>query len=256
MSKLTAKASDNERHKIVARHNSEWWTPTSEAMMARFKEIYSSPESHALIDHELERVRQLGWMDKTSSLGFDGPDVWHFYPLALQEKQAANYNFSNRHETIKTIIRACRANGISMDEQIAYILATVERETGNTFEPVIEAYWLSEKYRKENFSYYPYYGRGFVQITWKHNYEKYSKKLSIDLVSNPDLALENENSLFILIDGFKNGVFTGKKIAEYINSRSIDFFNARRCINGLDHAQEIADSARSYLTNLRNGIYD
>lgn len=256
ISKLTSKAAADERHRIVARHNSEWWTPTSETMIARFKEIYTSPESHALIDHELERVKQLGWMDKTSRLGFDGPDVWHFYPLALHEKQPVPYNFSDRHETIRTIVRTCRANGISMEEQIAYVLATVERETGNTFEPVIEAYWLSEDYRKENFPYYPYYGRGFVQITWKYNYEKYSKKLGIDLVSNPDLALENENSLFILVDGFKNGVFTGKKLADYINSRSIDFFNARRCINGLDHAQEIAESARNYLTDLRNGLYD
>lgn len=81
ISKLTSQTAADERHKIVARHNSEWWTPTSEAMMVRFKEIYTSPESHALIDHELERVRHLGWMDKTSRLGFDGPDVWHFYPL-------------------------------------------------------------------------------------------------------------------------------------------------------------------------------
>lgn len=84
ISKLTSQTAADERHKIVARHNSEWWTPTSEAMMARFKEIYTSPESHALIDHELERVRQLGWMDKTQRLGFDGPDVWHFYPLTLR----------------------------------------------------------------------------------------------------------------------------------------------------------------------------
>lgn len=101
--------------------------------------------------------------------------------------------------------------------------------------------------------YYPYYGRGYVQITWDYNYQAYSDKLGLDLINNPDLALEPNNSLFILVDGFKNGVFTGKSIFDYINDVKTDFYNARRCINGLDHAEEIKLSAEHFLEQLNTG---
>ena len=35
-----------------------------------------------------------------------------------------------------------------------------------------------------------YYGRGFIQITWKANYYKHGKRLGIDLVANPERARE------------------------------------------------------------------
>ncbi len=92
--------------------------------------------------------------------------------------------------------------------------------------------------------YYPYYGRGYVQLTWEDNYKKYEDILGIDLVDQPDLALDPKTALFILVHGFKTGAFTGKKITDFINEEEEpDFYNARKCINGLDHAQDIADIA-------------
>ncbi|NIL22158.1 carboxypeptidase [Yersinia mollaretii] len=147
--------------------------------------------------------------------------------------------------------------GITLNTQIAYVLATVKRETGNTFKPVKEGDWIghssSDEFRKNNFRYYPYYGRGYVQITWDYNYKKYSEKLDIDLLNEPDLALEPNNALFILVDGFKFGVFSGKKITDYVNEKKTDFYNARRCINGLDHAEEIKSFAEEFLIDLDNG---
>ena len=99
-------------------------------------------------------------------------------------------DFSARDGTIEAIKRECRAQDVALATQIAYVLATVQWETAQTFRPVREAFWLSEDWRRRNLRYYPYYGRGFVQITWKNNYEKYSKLLGVDLVNNPDLAME------------------------------------------------------------------
>jgi len=74
-----------------------------------------------------------------------------------------------------------------------------------------------------------------------------SEVLGIDLVSAPDLAMEPQNALFILVHGFKTGAFTGKKISDYINAGKTDFYNARRCINRLDRAKKIAAIAKKFL---------
>ncbi|WP_223808068.1 hypothetical protein [Marinobacter sp. R17] len=84
--RLTDSETAEERHKIVAKHNSEWWTPKSKAMMERFKGIYPSLGSLALIEHEEERVRKLGWMDRINLDGFKGALVWHLYPFSLHSK--------------------------------------------------------------------------------------------------------------------------------------------------------------------------
>jgi hypothetical protein len=54
--------------------------------------------------------------------------------------------------------------------------------------------------------------------------------------------------LSILVDGFKTGAFTGKKLTDYINDQDTDFFQARRCINALDKAEEIAAIAQEFLS--------
>lgn len=132
--------------------------------------------------------------------------------------------------------------------QWSYVFATTFHETNATFLPIKEAYWLSEDWRKKNLRYFPFYGRGFVQITWKANYEKFSKQLSEDFVKNPDLVMIPKYAFRILVDGFINGDFTGKKISDYINNQTKDYKGARRCINGSDKAQLIANYAKLFET--------
>ncbi len=161
--------------------------------------------------------------------------------------------FKTKQGTIEAIKTECQRQGIGQAEQIAYVLATVQHETGGTFKPVREAFYVSknfdtaEAWRENNLRYYPYYGRGYVQLTWEANYKKYGEILGIDLVDEPDLALDPNNALFILVHGIKTGAFTGKKIADYINEEEQDFYNVRKVINGLDQAQKIAKIAQSYL---------
>lgn len=163
------------------------------------------------------------------------------------------YDFSTKQGCIKAIIEECKRQGIKLNKQIAYVLATVEHETGGTYLPVYEAYYLGPKkalaYLKK-LKYYPYFGRGYVQLTWLANYKKYSDILGIDLVKNPNLAMRPDIALFILVDGFKYGRFTGKTIFDYIDNVKNDTVNARRCINGVDKAKYIAKLAANHLKNL------
>lgn len=163
------------------------------------------------------------------------------------------HDFSTKAGTIEAIQYECTSLGIGLKTQIAYVLATVEHETARTFQPVREAFWLTEEQRRTNpiiRRYYPYYGRGYVQLTWKVNYEKYSRILGIDLVNNPDLAMNPNVALYILVHGFKTGAFTGRKITDYIDATQTDFVGARRCINGRDKQYEIAQLAERYLVTL------
>ncbi|MCX8125535.1 MAG: SH3 domain-containing protein [Dehalococcoidia bacterium] len=162
-------------------------------------------------------------------------------------------------QDVQAIVEECRLQGLDLPAQIAYVLATVEWETNRTFKPVREAYWLSEDWRKLNLRYYPYYGRGYVQLTWGDNYRRYTERLrsrfperagQIDLVAEPDQALIPEYARFILVDGFKTGAFTGKKLPDYVNEDRTDFLNARRCINRLDRADKIASLAEKWLSRL------
>ena len=42
------------------------------------------------------------------------------------------------------------------------------------------------------------------------------------------------------------GLFTGKKLADYMNDKETDYYNARRIINGLDKAELIAGYAKEF----------
>ena len=93
----------------------------------------------------------------------------------------------------------------------AYAFATAYHETASTMQPVREAYWLSEKWRRNNLSYYPHYGRGYVQLTHKSNYQKADTKLGLGgtLVANLDRALEPGIAARVMRRGMIEGWFRG-----------------------------------------------
>ncbi|WP_273687388.1 carboxypeptidase [Ketogulonicigenium vulgare] len=147
------------------------------------------------------------------------------------------------------ILAVCRRAGL-LRAQTAYVLATAYWETNRTMLPVEEAYWLADDWREKNLRYYPWHGRGFVQLTWKANYQKASAKIGVDLIADPSRAMEPDVAAQILVQGMVEGWFTGKKLADYIDGARVDFVGARRIVNGTDRAAEIAAIAEAYLAAL------
>jgi putative chitinase len=131
------------------------------------------------------------------------------------------------------------------DRMLAYCLATAWHETAFTMQPVIE--YGGETYLKSK-SYYPWYGRGYVQLTWEENYQKQDDKLGLDgaLMANPDLALDPTLATRILLLGMSDGDFTGKRLGNYFTADLTDFYNARRIVNGTDKASDIAAYAEKF----------
>ena len=177
---------------------------------------------------------------------------------------------------INALVLAGVQNSLTV-QQHAYVLATAYHETARTMQPVREygrgagrkyGTWHTNshgvKYCLKNGSGnavytqeecpHLFYGRGHVQLTWYDNYQRATRELNqnlpenehIDLVAQPDLALNNDISAKIIVLGMKQGWFTGKKLADYINDHRTDFVSARRIVNGTDKADQIARYARIF----------
>lgn len=144
-------------------------------------------------------------------------------------------------------------------DNLAYILATVWHETAFTMQPIKE--YGGEKYLRSK-KYWPYFGRGYVQLTWEENYRKASKVFGVDFVKNPDLVMQPKYALPILFVGMEEGWFTGKGFDDYLDGVDEDdkedlreFSNARRIINGTDKQVKIGQHALVFERALKDAGY-
>ena len=176
---------------------------------------------------------------------------------SLTQGQVTNINF---------MLTEVNAAKITNPYHFAYMLATVKHETAKTMAPIKEigspeyffkmydmkgtrpkvAASLGNTYAGDGAKFF---GRGYVQITGRSNYSKFGKLIGVDFIKNPDLALDPENAVKIMIQGMTKGLFTGVSLSTFTDAKgNLDMYNARKIINGLDRATIIADYAKQFLT--------
>jgi putative chitinase len=155
--------------------------------------------------------------------------------------------------------------GVRDDRWLAYLLATAHHETDRTLKPIREyggAAYFTRRYDPPPAGQNPkiakalgntrpgdgarYCGRGLVQLTGRRNYTDWARRLGVDLVGDPDLAMDLDIATRILVEGSLLGTFTGRRLADYLHGGVSDWRGARRVINGLDKASLIASYALSY----------
>jgi putative chitinase len=143
-------------------------------------------------------------------------------------------------EGMEWILGEWEHRGLTEPRWLAYMLATVFHETARKMQPIEEmggqAYLRSKPY-------YPWYGRGLVQITWLDNYKKFG-------IATPEAALEWPTALKVLFEGMIGGMFTAYKLADFFSDEFDDPLNARRIINGVDKANLVAGYHQSFLRAL------
>lgn len=128
---------------------------------------------------------------------------------------------------------------------LAYILGTAYHETAHTMQPVREM--GGEKYLRSK-KYYPWVGEGLVQVTWETNHRKFGATAPGQMMTWP-IALR------AIFDGMTLGMFTGKKLSDYISGDKKDYAGARRIVNGTDKAALIAGYAETFEKALRAAGY-
>jgi hypothetical protein len=151
------------------------------------------------------------------------------------------------------ILDAWEARADFVDQRwLAYMLATAKWETNHTMQPVEE---IGRGRGRPYGAPDPdtgkiYYGRGYVQLTWKANYARMKLLTGGDFLSHPELALEPKIAAVILFEGMRGGMFTGVGLPRYFNDKVDDPVNARRIVNGTDHADNIAAIHAGFLAGL------
>lgn len=186
-----------------------------------------------------------------------------------------------------TMYAGVRKAGINL---LASALAQVKRETGGQFQPVKEtqftddvptdeqvirrldaAYaagklpWVSTRYWRDG-----WFGRGLVQLTHEFNYSGKIRQAvmdqfgsGFDIHAKPAWLLDPDISVFVAIKGMLEGWFTGKGLEDYIDQLDeadpldkLEYIEARRVVNGKDHAKEIAEDALKFERALRLAEWD
>ncbi len=168
---------------------------------------------------------------------------------------SANLNYPGLNDTqkrgVNAILSAWQKWGDGDKRKLAYILATamVENRLG-IYPRELGDYNYFLKYdgrlgNNQPGDGYKYRGAGFVQLTGKSNYRKMSPYVNIDLVANPEKAADFNNAAKIIVVGMMKGLFTGKKLSDYLNSSKTDWAGARRIVNA-DSGAKAAGYAKEF----------
>lgn len=173
-------------------------------------------------------------------------------------------------DNIDIILKAITKNGVKRKRQIAYIFATIFHESARkeiingkkVYRRIVcveeigkgkgKRYGKKVKYSGETYTTPDklYYGRGFIQLTWYELYALFGKKIGIDLLANPDLALQPNVASEIAVLGMRDGLFTGVSLEKYFNDTKTDPINARKIINSLDNAKNIEKYYKFIISSL------
>jgi len=125
---------------------------------------------------------------------------------------------------------------------LAYALATTLHETAKTMRPIEEIgkgkgmpYGKPDPETKQT-----YYGRGFVQLTWRDNYVKATNELNLegpdDLEWHAERALDPDIMFLGMAEGWFRGDKQGRQtLLRYFDDNTDDSYGAREIINGDKH---------------------
>ena len=213
---------------------------------------------------------------------FDRPVFFAQYERVFPHQNAA------QRRALDALLGFAESDGENVDLRwIAYFLATARAEVGLNYVPIRENGCVDGRTpvctpipgntrsygnpsRCPNLRLRPtapcpnghnthtYYGRGYVQVTHLRNYRTISARLgrADELVHNPDAVLDARTAYDAMSIGMREGLFTGRRLRDFINEDDLDYVNARRIVNPRDTAtfQPIARNAERFQVALEQSL--
>jgi len=165
-------------------------TPDQQRQLAELlasSEYYGAYETPSVIAPKVEQLAPVN-SQKNSELPSGLPESAKLVTPEIVAKMLPNASQSTIDKNYGLIMKALASRGATEPTMALYTFATIGVET-STFKPIREWGRGAGRYRTSTGDYY---GRGFIQLTWESNYRKAGKAIGIDLINNPDLALEPE----------------------------------------------------------------
>jgi len=101
---------------------------------------------------------------------------------------------------------------------------------------------------------YFFRGAGYEQVTGRKNFTLAAQLCGIDCVTNPELLLIPKNSYTVCARFSIEGLFTGRRLTQYITAKTTDYLNSRRVINGLNRAGEISHLSKDFELTLKDAL--
>lgn len=221
----------SDLYKIIAGHPSEWHKTTQNNMKAHADELSvgNTEEYNNANQFETERFLQCEYVSQIDGLT---QKLWHFHPILVVKNNHSC--FCDRDFTvddIKKIISSLRASENVVDLSLFNSSNCNMPETEKTYEiftrqvnKVFSKYDINSCIRKIHFlaqayhetgrfstaresdnasgtylsgkDYYPYYGRGLLQITWKNTYQHYYEFSGKNVVEDYSLVDSNIDIAF------------------------------------------------------------
>jgi putative chitinase len=202
------------------------------------------------------------WLRRLFLADPTAPVAWNFDKPTLFDMYRDQYGLTGaRQNGLNRLLDFLSYDDAVVDvRDAAYMLATVKWECGDTWQPVLEnASGLAYCGRADLGNTVPgdgprFKGRGYVQITGRGHYTRFSTLLGVDMVANPDLALDPPTSYPILSHGMLEGRFTGAKLGTFTHHFPPNYFDARTVVNAHDQAIKIKRFAQDLEAYLQANI--
>ena len=222
------------------------------------------------IEEYKSKHSDIGWYDKNRATG-------RYEKIKLPQLNSQSEN--NLRRLVKGIIDYYSQSNYEKCNipRLAYMLATIRVESYNWRKRIFFGILEEDiSYEKAEVDYgcgltarragvarkngcridgdgYKYRGRGFVQITWRINYEKFNGINGIDFGLEPEKIMDFDTLIKVTVDGMEKGLFVkGETLSKHINAEKKDYKSARRIINGQDKDWIIAEYAQGIEECLMN----
>lgn len=179
------------------------------------------------------------------------------------ESRSCNDRWKNGRLFLERALGDTRINDVGT---VSYMFGTIYAETEiKNFSPsTIEV--IGSQNRNKDYVKAGFYGRGWIQLTHKNEYDVASKILHKDFLKNPDLALDPDNAYEILFRGMTDGwiehyrssIYGAPgnvpiKLGDFVSSEEVDYNLARAVINA--NCKKVANKCAPPNIQYRKGLF-